>query len=374
MQVPVFDLKRQYQQYKDRVLKAAQQVFDDQAFILGRHVEQLEQRVAAYCGARHGVGVSSGTDALICSLLAAGVGHGDEVILPAFTFIATASAVVRAGAKPVFVDIEPDTYNIDPGKIERRITRLTKAIIVVHLYGLPADMDAIMKLARAYDLTVIEDAAQAIGARYNGQAVCSIGDFGCLSFYPTKNLGGFGDGGMVLTNDADKAETLRMLRNHGQSQRYYSAICGGNFRLDALQAAILNVKLDYVDGWTNQRRRIAARYDELLGGCAGLRLPVRKKGFDSVFNQYCIALRERDALVDALRHKGVGSTIYYPIPLHLQKCFECLSYKLGDFPAAEKASQEILALPIWPELSDEEVEYVAEAVKEFSSKRSQVKR
>jgi len=369
MQVPFFDLKRQYQQYRDRALAVAGQVFDSQMFIGGQQLEEVEKRIGQYCQAGHAVGVSSGTDALICALLASSIGQGDEVIIPAFTFVATASAVVRAGATPVFVDIDPEAYNIDPAKIQQCITSKTRAVIPVHLYGLPADMDPIMDLAGRNNLVVIEDAAQAIGAKYNGRSVGGIGDFGCLSFYPTKNLGAFGDGGMTVTNDPDAEAKLRMIRDHGQARRYESEIFGSNFRLDALQAAILNIKMDYLDRWTARRRETAALYSRLLGDCPGVRLPVERDNLKPVFNLYCIAVSDRNGLVEYLTSKGVGSAVYYPVPLHQQKCFAYLGHHQGDFPVAEQLSRQVLALPVWPELTESQVKYAAEAVLEFCRKK-----
>ncbi|MFA5393085.1 MAG: DegT/DnrJ/EryC1/StrS family aminotransferase [Candidatus Ratteibacteria bacterium] len=368
MRVPLLDLKAQYQTIKTEIDAAIQEVVESQYFIMGPAVAELETRVAQYCGCAHGIGVSSGTDALLVALMALGVGVNDEVIVPAYTFFATAGSVSRLGAKPVFVDMEPDTYNLNPDAIERSITAKTKAVIPVHLFGQCADMDPILSIAQKHNLLVIEDAAQAIGAVYRDKKAGSMGDAGCLSFYPSKNLGGFGDGGMVLTNNADLAEKIRVLRDHGSKPTYHHKIIGGNFRLDALQAAVLTVKLKHLDSWTAARQKNADDYDALFKD-AGLvptriRIPVRKQT-GHIFNQYVIRAEHRDALQTYLKEKEVSAVIYYPIPLHLQECFSALGYKEGNYPAAEEAARTSLALPIYPELTLEQKEYVVNCVRTF---------
>ncbi|MBU2495912.1 MAG: DegT/DnrJ/EryC1/StrS family aminotransferase [Candidatus Omnitrophota bacterium] len=368
MQVPLLDLKAQYQTIKPEIDAAIQQVVESQYFIMGPAVAELETRVAQYCGCAHGIGISSGTDALLIALMALGIGANDEVIVPTYTFFATAGSVSRLSAKPVFVDMEPDTYNLNPGAIERSITARTKAIIPVHLFGQCADMDPIRSIARKHNLNVIEDAAQAIGAEYQGKKAGSMGNAGCFSFFPSKNLGGFGDGGMVLTNNADLAEKIRVLRSHGSKPKYHHKIVGGNFRLDTLQAAVLLVKLKYLDSWTAARQKNAKDYDALFQD-AGLlpdrvRIPARKQT-RHIFNQYVIRVERRDALQTYLKEKEVGAEIYYPVPLHLQECFAALGYKEGDCPAAEEAAGASLALPIYPELTLEQKQYVVNCIRTF---------
>jgi dTDP-4-amino-4,6-dideoxygalactose transaminase len=334
-------------------------------FILGDNVKHLEKELAAYCGARYAIGVGNGSDALYLALLAAGVGPGDEVITTPFTFYATAGAIERVGAKPVFTDIEKDTFNIDPNLIEAKITGKTRAIIPVHLYGCPADMGPIVELAGKYQLKVIEDGAQSLGALYKGRKVGAIGDMGCLSFFPTKNLGAFGDGGAVLTSDPELAEKVRMLRVHGAKTKYYHELPGCNSRLDELQAAILRVKMPYLEGWNRRRREIASRYRDKLSGLEEkgmLMLPKTPDYAEHVFHQYTIQLEDRDGLRDYLKQQGVGSTVYYPVPLHLQKVFQPLGYKEGDFPVAEAACRKVLSLPMFPELTDDEVEHVSKLI------------
>jgi len=324
-------------------------------------VERFEKNLAAYCGAKHAIGVSSGTDALLCALMALGVGSGDEVICPSFTFFATAGSISRLGARPVFVDIDLDTFNIDPAGIKARITDRTKAIMPVHLFGQMADMEAINAVAALNGIPVIEDAAQAIGAKRNGTLACSSGFCGCLSFFPSKNLGGFGDSGAVCTNDDDFAAKVRLLRVHGTERQYYHKVVGGNFRIDALQAAILDVKLTHLNAWHDARRRNAALYNSLFAG-SRVKTPTIDTSNYSIYNQYVIRLPNRDALREKLAKAGVGSAVYYPLPLHLQECFADLGMKCGDLPNSERASQEVLALPIYPELREEEIRYVAQQV------------
>ncbi len=354
MKVPLLDLTAQYATIRDEVRRAMDEVCDSQQFILGPHVERLERAVAGYCQCAHGIGVSSGTDALLVALMALDIKAGDEVITTPYTFFATAGAIARLGARPVFVDIEPDTYNINAALIERAITPRTKAILPVHLYGQCADMDAILK----FGLPVIEDAAQAIGAEYKGRRAGSMGVMGCLSFFPTKNLGGFGDAGMVVTNDAGLAERVRVLRVHGMQPKYYHRVVGGNFRLDALQAAVLHVKLKHLDDWTRRRQDNAAFYNARLSGG-----PVTVH--HHIYNQYVIRSKQRDRLRAHLTAAGIGTEIYYPVPLHLQECFAYLGYRPGDFPEAEAAARETLALPVYPELTREQLEYVVEAIRSF---------
>jgi dTDP-4-amino-4,6-dideoxygalactose transaminase len=397
MKVPLLDLTAQYQTIKEEVLEALEGVLKEQYFILGPKVVDLEEKIAAYAGSTYGIGVSSGSDALLICLMAEEIGPGDEVITTPYSFFATAGVISRLGAKPVFVDIEPDTYNINPDLIEERITSKTRAIIPVHLYGQCADMDRILEIARQKDLTVIEDAAQAIGAEYASkipmplriQRAGSMGEYGCFSFFPTKNLGGFGDGGMVVTDDPERAEKLRILRVHGSKPKYYHAYIGGNFRLDAIQAAVLSAKLPHLDAWTAKRQENAARYDRVLHSTGlvdkGLIRPPKPIWKDAVsegnpvsnpgrqsptahyhiYHQYVIATPRRDELKAYLSEKGIGTEIYYPVPLHLQECFKELGYKQGACPVAEEAARTSLALPVYPELSSDQQEYVMNSIVEF---------
>jgi dTDP-4-amino-4,6-dideoxygalactose transaminase len=364
--IPVLDLKAQYAAIEKEIDAAIKEVLLSTEFILGPAVRELEQRLAAYCECRYGVGVASGTDALRLTLTALGIGQGDEVITTPFSFIATANTISHCGARPVFVDIDPQTYNIDPTKIEAAITVRTKAIVPVHLYGHPADMDPIMQLAEKYGLYVIEDAAQAIGARYKGRRVCSIGHAGCLSFYPTKNLGAYGDGGMVLTNDAKLAEKIDILRRQGSKKKYYADMLGFNSRLDTLQAAILLVKLNYLDAWNKSRRLVAERYNSLLSGLPVI-TPYESPEVYHVYHQYTIRAPQRDELAVNLKEQGIGTMIYYPVPLHLQGLYAGLGYKEGDLPESEAASREVLSLPMYPELTEEQQITIAESIKKFYS-------
>ncbi len=364
MKVPFFDLTRQYASIRDDVDRAMAGVLESQRFILGPVVERCEEAVARYAGARCGVGVSSGTDALLVALMAENVGPGDEVITTPYTFFATAEAIVRTGATPIFADVDPVTLNIDPNDVAERVGPRTRAIVPVHLFGQMADMTAIMEIAAAAEVAVIEDAAQAIGARRDGGSAGAVGRYGCFSFFPTKNLGAYGDGGLVTTNDRDRALKIRSLRVHGESAQYRHETVGGNFRLDALQAAVVHAKLDRLDAWTEARRENAARYDRLLGDAAdagGLSLP-RSVVDRHVFNQYVVRVARRDRVRARLGRAGVGTSIYYPLPLHLQPCFGSLGYRAGDLPESERASREALALPVFPELAPDEVEYVAQAL------------
>lgn len=369
MEVPLLDLKAQYATIRDEVRRAIDEVCDSQHFILGPRVEALEKEVAAYCGCAHGIGVSSGTDALLVALMALDIKAGDEVVTTPYSFFATAGVIARLGAKPVFVDIDPRTYNINPDRIAPVITPKTKAIMPVHLFGQCADMDPILDIARQHGLPVIEDAAQALGAEYKGRRAGSMGAMGCFSFFPSKNLGGFGDGGMVVTHDAALAERVRVLRVHGSKPKYYHNFVGGNFRLDALQAAVLSVKLPHLDAWTRKRRQNAAFYDQALAGSeVGTPLAAWKDAGDAhhhIYNQYTIRSAHRDRLQSHLKAAGIGTEVYYPVPLHLQKCFDYLGYRQGDFPESERAALESLALPIYPELTREQLAYVVAKVKEF---------
>ncbi len=372
--IPLLDLKAQYAPIREQIRAAMDRVCEAQYFIGGPEVEALEKEVAQYSQAQFGVGVSSGTDALIVALMTIGIKPGDEVITTPYSFFATAGCIDRLGAVPVFVDIDPLSYNIDAARIEAAITERTRAIIPVHLYGQMADMDPIMDMAKRHNLVVIEDAAQAIGSEYRGGRAGSIGEFGCFSFFPSKNLGGFGDGGMVTANDPALAHKARLLRNHGAEPKYYHKLVGGNFRLDALQAAILRVKLPYLDGWTEGRQRNAARYRKLFAdanlvvegpaaaGKQGVVLPTELPERRHIYNQFVIRTDRRGAVMAKLKERKIGSEIYYPVPLHLQECFAELSYRPGDLPHAELAAKETLALPIYPELSEEMQAAVVAAV------------
>lgn len=360
--IPALDLMAQYKSIESEIKTAIFEVLGSQHFILGPNVKALEEEVSRYCERSFGVGVASGTDALILALRAAGVGAGDEVIVPSFSFIATADTVSLLGAVPVFVDIDADSFCIQPAQIEERITKRTKAIIPVHLYGHPAEMDAILMLAREHKLLVIEDNAQAIGATYRGKRTASFGDFGCISFFPSKNLGGFGDGGMVVTNSQEIGARLRSLRAHGATKKYYTVEQGWNSRLDEIQAAILRVKLRHLDSWSAGRRQRAAQYDRLLAGIKGIVVPRVANDCQHVYHQYTIRVPKRDKVQKALADMGIASTVYYPTPIHLQPIYAALGYKAGDLPETEKAAQEVLSLPIYPELSDEQVEQVAQGL------------
>jgi dTDP-4-amino-4,6-dideoxygalactose transaminase len=383
--VPLLDLKAQFAQIRSEVMPLIEQVCASQQFILGEHVRGLEEELAHYCGSAAGIGVSSGTDALLLALMALEIGAGDEVITSPFTFFATAGTIARSGARPVFCDIDPATFNISPtavrtfidGQCEIRdahlVNRATggriKALMPVHLYGQSADMEPLLQIAREHDLRVIEDAAQAIGTEYrNGVRAGSIGDIGCFSFFPSKNLGAFGDAGLCTTNDAELAEKMRVLRVHGGKPKYFHALIGGNFRIDELQAAVLRVKLRYLDGWTEARQRNAAIYHRAFSAAAlGSRVvtPRAVAGQRHIFNQYIVRARDRDALKKFLGEHGVGTEIYYPVPLHLQECFAYLNYKIGDFPESERAAAETLALPIYPELTEAQLGHVVASVAKF---------
>ena len=363
--VPQLDLAAQYTSIGHEIRTAVERVMATQQFVLGREGAALEEEIANLSGVAHGVGLASGTDALILSLRACGVQPGDEVLLPPFTFVATGSAVSALGAKPVFADIRPDTYNIDASELERRVTPRTRAIVVVHLYGLAADMDPIMAFAKTQNLPVIEDNAQAIGASYKGRPTGSIGNAACMSFYPTKNLGAYGDAGMVVTNSPQIAERIRTLRNHGQSAKYFSSEPGWNSRLDEMQAAILRVKLRHLSNWQRARHANAVEYTRLLNQIPGVMPPITPDGFGHVFHQYTIRVERRDALQQFLSARKIGTTVYYPYPLHLQPLYASLAHKPGDFPHAERAAQEVLSLPMYAELSKEQIARVVDAIAEF---------
>jgi dTDP-4-amino-4,6-dideoxygalactose transaminase len=376
MNVPLLDLKAHHKPLRKELLAALEQVLDQNNFILGNEVGELEEKIAAYCQVRFGVGVSSGTDALLAALMALGIKSGDEVITTPLTFFATVGVIVRLGARPVFVDIDPVTYNLDPSRLEAAISPRTRAIMPVHLYGQCADMNPILEIATRRGLAVVEDAAQAIGSEYrDGRRAGSMGVAGCFSFFPSKNLGGLGDGGMVVTNDQALAERLRILRVHGAMPKYYHRVVGGNFRLDTLQAAVLNVKLPYLDRWTALRQQHAELYEKLFRD-AGLvdekkvRLPkavYKEAGIAHyhIYNQFVIGVSDRDQLQAHLKAKGIGTEVYYPVPLHRQECFNGLGYHEGDFPEAERASRELLALPIYPELNEDQQHYVVQVVREW---------
>lgn len=368
MKVPSFDLTEQNRVHRDEYMQAIEEVVLSGMFILGKTVEEFEKAIASYCGVKHGIGVANGSDALYIALEALGIGEGDEVITTPFTFFATAGSIVRTGARPVLADIDPRTYNIDPNGIEKRITPRTKAIMPVHLYGLSADMDPINEIAKKRGLMVVEDAAQAIGSTYKGRKVGTLGDAACISFFPTKNLGAFGDAGIIVTDNDAIAEKCRMIRAHGAKKKYFHEMMGINSRLDALQAKILGVKLKYLDQWADERRTVAGKYNELLSGLADagkVALPLAGSDYRHVFHQYTIAVQKRDGLQAHLTQAGVASTVYYPVPLHLQKVFASLGYKEGDFPNSERACNTVLSLPMFPELSDQQISAVAQAIASF---------
>ncbi len=383
MTVPLLDLQAQYATLRAEIQPVVNDVLESQRFILGPEVQALEEEIAAFCGTRFAIGASSGTDALLISLMAANIGYGDEVITTPYTFFATAGSIARVGAVPVFVDIEPDTYNINPALIEAKITAKTKAIIPVHLYGQCANMQPILDVARRHNLIVIEDAAQAIGAEYGGMtrhdgmarhggmaegtrySAGNMGDFGCFSFFPSKNLGAFGDGGMVVANDDEFAHLVKKLRTHGGKDKYRNDMIGMNGRLDALQAAILRVKLKHLDGWSAKRREHADYYDRAFADIEQIRTPHRVPEGTHIYNQYVIRVPRRDELQAHLSAHRIGNAIYYPIPLHVQECFAHLGYQAGDLPESEQAAQETLALPVYPELTQEQQDYVIQTIIQF---------
>jgi dTDP-4-amino-4,6-dideoxygalactose transaminase len=376
MKVPLLDLKAQYTGIRDEILKVTEEVYESQQFILGSRVEDLEKKIAAYCTTSYALGVSSGSDALLIALMAAGIGYGDAVITSPYTFFASAGSIARTGGRPVFVDIDPDTYNLSPGELEHTLDSLPaedrgriKAIMPVHLYGQCADMEPIIRIAEDRNLLIIEDAAQAIGAEYEGRRAGSFGEFGCFSFFPSKNLGAFGDGGIVTTGSEALYEKLKVLLVHGSKPKYYHKLIGGNFRLDALQAAIVSVKLTYLDQWSTSRRENAQTYRRLFAaaGLDRIQLPVERES-RHIYNQFVIQVPEkRDGLRRHLHENQIGTEVYYPVPLHLQECFAYLGYRQGDFPLSEAAAEHTLALPIYPELTDDQLAYVVEKIREFYS-------
>jgi dTDP-4-amino-4,6-dideoxygalactose transaminase len=369
MKIPLLDLQAQYLSLRVALLGAMERVMDTQQLILGSEVEALEKEIAEYSQAHYAIGCASGSDALLLALQSIGVAAGDEVITTPYSFFATAAAITRLGARPVFVDIDPATYNMKEALVTEAITERTKAIMPVHLYGQCADMDALGEISKQHAIPTVEDAAQAVGAEDQRRRAGSMGTIGCFSFYPSKNLGGAGDGGMIVTNDPEHAARLRMLRVHGEERKYHHRLIGMNSRLDAIQAAVLRVKLPYLDEWSEARRRNASRYDQLFidaGLAEEVGLPFVRPGGRHIFNQYVIRVGgKRDALRAHLDSNGVGSEIYYPVPLHLQECFRYLGYVEGDFPEAERAARETLAIPIYPELTLAQQTYVVETIREF---------
>lgn len=364
MSIPLVDLRAQYCAIKNEIDQVVAEIFEEQRFIGGHHVTSLEQEIAAYANVNYAVGVASGTDALLLTFRAAGIGPGDEVITSPFTFFATAGAIVNVGAKPVFVDIDPRSFNINTDLLEQAVTPRTRAIVPVHLFGQCADMDGVWQVARKYNLMVIEDAAQSLGATFHGQCAGTLGDAAAVSFFPSKNLGGAGDGGMVLTNDADLAEKVRLLRNHGQDTSYKHVFVGTNSRLDALQAGVLRVKLKYLPQWTEQRRSHAAYYTQHFQDIEQIKCPEEQEGAYHVYNQYTIRVPRRDDALARLRQREIGCAVYYPIPLHLQPCFRELGYRKGDFPEAEKASLEVLSIPVYPELQRHQQDEIIENIQQ----------
>ncbi len=365
MQVPLLDLKAQYATIKEEVLAAVSEVLETQWCIGGPNVEELEKQVAKISGCKYAVGASSGTDAILNTLMSLGIGVGDEVITTPFTFFATAGCIARVGAKPVFVDIDPLTYNIDPALIEPAITDKTKAILPVHLYGQMADMDPIMAIAGTYGLAVIEDACQSITSTYKKRKAGSFGTAGCFSFFPSKNLGGIGDGGMTVTNDEKLYNKMMSMRNHGMEDAYYHKSIGGNFRLDPIQAVALLVKLPHLKSWSNGRRKNAAYYTKKFANVERIVTPTISDDCVSIYNQYVIRVGNRDGLLGHLRASNIGCAVYYPVPLHLQECFADLGYREGDLPVCEQAAKDVIALPIYPELTDEMKDHVAKTVIDF---------
>jgi dTDP-4-amino-4,6-dideoxygalactose transaminase len=365
MKIPPLDLKKQYASIKDEIDSAIQVVLNHGGFVLGPEVKELESRLAEYCGTKHGVGVASGTDALLLSLMAAGTEPGDEIITSTFTFFATAGVISRLGARPVFVDIDPKTFNINPELIEKAITPKTRAIIPVHLYGQVCEMDRVLSVGEEHGIPVIEDAAQAVGSLHKGKKAGSFGFSGCFSFYPTKNLGGYGDGGFITTDNDDIADLLRKLRIHGARPKYYHSIIGVNSRLDSLQAAVLLVKLKHLPGWHEARREKAEHYNRLLADVEQVTTPFVHDYNYHIFHQYTVMARKRDELRDYLKAREIGSEIYYPLPMHLQECFKNLGYKKNDMPVAEKAADMALSLPVFPELTAQEQEFIVSTIKEF---------
>jgi len=364
MRVPLLDLKAQYVTIKDEVLAAVSEVLESQRCIGGPKITELEEKIAAICDCSFAVGLSSGTDAILNTLMSLDIGAGDEVITTPFTFFATVGCIARTGAKPVFVDINPKTYNINPDLIESVVTEKTKAVMPVHLFGQMADMNPIMEIANKHNLAVIEDAAQSITSTYKGKKAGSMGTAGCFSFFPSKNLGAAGDGGMIVTNDEKLYDRLAIMRNHGSKPKYYHSYIGGNFRLDPIQAAVLLVKLPHLDKWSEARRQNAAYYNKKFEGTI-VQTPYISENCVTIYNQYVIRVPRRDELVGYLRENNIGCEIYYPVPMHLQQCFKNLGYKQGSFPESEKAAKEVLALPTYPELTDKMKDLVASSILSF---------
>ena len=364
MKVPLLSLKQQYEEIRPEITESINEVLESQYFILGPRVNELEERIAGFCGTKYAVGVSSGTDALLASLMALGIGRGNEVMTTAYSFFATAGAISRVGATPVFIDIDPVSFNMDTSLIETRITPKTKAIMPVHLFGQCADMGKITAIAEKHSLYVIEDAAQAIGATYDGKRAGSFSHIGCFSFYVSKNLGAYGEAGMVVMDDEDLCTKVRMIRSHGENSRYFNELIGGNFRLDAIQAAVLLVKLKYLERWTEKRRRNAEAYNHLLKHLP-VTTPVEINGNYMIYNQYVITTDKRDELMAFLKENDIATKIYYPVPMPLQTCYEGLGYTGNDIPNAVEAANTSLALPIYPELTRSQIEYVAGKIGEF---------
>jgi len=364
MQVPLLDLKAQYATIKDDILAAVSEVLETQRCIGGPKVAELEEKIAAISDCKFAVGASSGTDAILNSLMSLDIGNGDEIITTPFTFFSTVGCITRAGAKPVFVDIDPKTYNINAELIDSAVTEKTKAIMPVHLFGQMADMDPIMAVANKHSITVIEDAAQSITSTYKGRKAGGIGKVGCFSFFPSKNLGGIGDGGMIVTNDEELYNRLFVMRNHGSKPKYYHKYVGGNFRLDPIQAAALLAKLPHLDEWSQARRRNAAYYDKKFAGTA-IQTPYVSPDCVTIYTQYVIRVPRRDEVVAHLKKNNIGCEIYYPVPMHLQDCFRYLGYKQGDMPEAEKAAQQVMAIPVFPELTEKMKDYVASRILAF---------
>ncbi len=364
MKIPLIDLSGEYRPIQSAIERSIHEIFESKHFVLGEHLSRFEEESAKYLGAKFAIGLASGTDALYLALVALGIGSGDEVITTPFSFFATASCIARTGARPVFVDIDPATFNLDPEKIKSKITRRTKAILPVHLFGLSCNMEAIMKIAAKHSLAVVEDAAQAFGAEFQGKKVGTIGTAGCFSFYPTKNLGAAGDGGMLTTSSKEMAEKIRLLRDHGAPKKYYHTLVGLNSRLDEIQAAILRIKLKRLDHWNQKRIGHAKHYQQGLQNLP-LELPVTPENTKPIFHLYSVMAERRDALMSFLTKKEIGCGAYYPLPLHLQPCFKSLGYKKGDFPVSESTADKILSLPMYPELSVKSVDTVIEAVRGF---------
>ncbi|WAM32938.1 DegT/DnrJ/EryC1/StrS family aminotransferase [Caldicellulosiruptor morganii] len=367
--IPLIDLKRQYTMLSHEIMHALDEVLQSGQYILGPKVLEFEKECSEYLNVKHCIGVGNGTDALVIALESLGIGNGDEVITTPFTFFATAEAIVRVGAKPVFVDIDPLSYNINAEEIEKKITSKTKAIIPVHIFGQVCDMGRIVEIAKNYNLYIIEDACQAFGAEYEGKKAGTIGDVGCFSFFPTKNLSGFGDGGLIVTNNDEVAERARMLRQHGSKKKYYNEIIGFNSRLDEIQAAMLLVKLKYIDHWNKKRTEIAQKYNQGLK-LEGITLPAKANDYERghIYHLYVLQHEKRDLIISYLSQKGISTGIYYPVPLHLTKALQFLGYKEGDFKVSEEVSKKAFAIPMFPELTDQEIEYIISSINELGGK------